>query len=170
MEQWKTIKGYEGMYEVSTEGNVRSHKGIKPRILKPQITPQGYAVYRLYDVEVANEYKQYSAQKLVCDAFLEEIDDESPILMDRDHINGIRTDNRLENLQIITHMENISKVDYSYRYKAVAQYSKSGKLLAEYSSIKIASDITGVGTQSIGQCVRGKIQTSGGFIWKYKGE
>ena len=167
MEQWKSIKGYEGLYEVSSEGNVKSFKCVNKngRILKPQITPQGYAVYRLYDD--ANQYKQYSGQKLVCDAFLGEIDDNSPILMDRDHIDGNRANNRLENLQIISHLENTNKIDHSFRFKAVEQYTKDGVLVKTYESLVSAKEF-GYTPLCISRVTNGKQKYHKGFIWKVK--
>ena len=108
-ETWKPIKGYEGLYEVSSLGNVRSvdrHlmfsdrccflKG-KPR--KPYYKSDGYLKVRLYK---NGQGKNYSVHRLVAEAFIPNPND-LPFI---DHINTIRDDNKVENLQWCTQKEN----------------------------------------------------------------
>ena len=91
---WKKI---EGGYEVSDQGEVRNSRGW---ILKPQ-NCRGYQRVRLY-----NDTKKYVlVHRLVTAAFLGLCPEGKEI----DHINSIRTDNRLENLQYLTHSENMRK-------------------------------------------------------------
>ena len=101
LEEWKPIVGYEGFYEVSTEGRVRSlprattHGGI----LKPILNNQGYA-----SVHLSREGKDkiYRINRLVAQAFIPNPDGKPEV----NHKNGVRDDNRVDNLEWATTSEN----------------------------------------------------------------
>lgn len=108
-EVWKPIKGYEGLYEISNLGNVRSldrhlmfgnryclFKG-KPK--KVYHKSDGYLKVRL---SKNNKGKNYSVHRLVANAFIPNPNNLPCI----DHINTIRDDNRVENLRWCTRKEN----------------------------------------------------------------
>jgi hypothetical protein len=102
MEIWKTIKDYEELYQVSDQGNVKSlnYGGWgKERLLKPQITPQGYYIVALYK---NGKIKQFIVHRLVYQTFKGELIKGLVI----DHISGIRTENNVENLQQISYRSN----------------------------------------------------------------
>lgn len=105
-EIWKDIEGYEGLYQVSNLGNVRSsfylktYKITKIKLLKPEVTNVGYL--RVCLVKNNLRYR-YSIHRLVVEAFIGKINDGLQV----NHINGVKTDNRVENLEIITQAENI---------------------------------------------------------------
>lgn len=98
-ENWKSIKGYAGLYEVSDLGNVRSLKCGKVRVLKPSISHNGYYLVNLYK---DGESKSFYVHSLVVTAFKGPI----PAGMQVNHINEDKTDNRLENLEIVTAKQN----------------------------------------------------------------
>ena len=102
-EIWKSIPEFEGIYEVSNLGEVKSIKFNKEKILKLDKNTHGYNQIKLY---LNGNRKWYLVHRLVCSAFLN-----SNLLSNADlvvnHINGIRDDNRLENLEIISQIENI---------------------------------------------------------------
>ena len=108
MEIWKEIKGYEGLYEVSSEGRVRSKdrwvdngKGLylkKGRLLKQGKTGCGYPKVSLY----GNVRKDLMIHRLVAEAFIPNPDNLPCI----DHINTIVTDCRIENLRWVSHSGN----------------------------------------------------------------
>lgn len=103
-EVFKPIPGFEG-YEVSNLGNVKSLKYKKPKILKQQLSRKkdGY-----YQVSLSiGVRKQKKVHQLVAMAFLNHIPNRYTKVVD--HVNNINTDNRLENLQIISQRENCSK-------------------------------------------------------------
>ena len=98
-EIWKAIPGYEGIYEVSDLGRVKSlgnNKTRKEKILKFSNNRKGY--YKLNLFKNANT-KTYEIHQLVAMAFLNHIPSKSKKVID--HINNVKTDNRLENLQYL---------------------------------------------------------------------
>lgn len=113
-EIWKDIKGYEGLYQISNLGKVRSlsrkvqynvfdkttsYRYTKKMILKPRLDNLGYVAVML---SKENTVKQYRIHRLVANAFLERIKGKDMI----NHINGIKNDNRVENLEWCTSKEN----------------------------------------------------------------
>ncbi len=104
LEIWKDIPEYESYYQVSNFGNIKSLKFGKERVLKAGITKQGYSI-----VNLSKNKKQISVSvhRIVAIAFLGHNSKNRKIIID--HINNIKTDNRLENLQIITQRQNTSK-------------------------------------------------------------
>ena len=116
IEVWKDIPNYEGMYQVSNLGNVKSlsrtilKNGKYPSItkeilLKPSKDGKGY--YFVY-LSISSIKKAYRVHQLVLMAFNSYIPNRNSNIV-IDHINNIRIDNRLENLQVITQRQNLSK-------------------------------------------------------------
>ena len=111
-EEYRDIEGYEG-YQVSNLGNIKSiarvvirkngiKYTIKERILKPRIAGSGYNYVKL------SQKKNISVHKLVAIAFLNyKVDGKYKIVCD--HIDNNKLNNKLDNLQIITHRENLTK-------------------------------------------------------------
>lgn len=116
-EIWKPIPNYEGLYEVSNLGNVKSLKFNKERILSFDVDVHGYLNVGLYKHGVKKTKKSHH---LVAEAFLNHKPDGTHKLV-VDHINDIKTDNKVENLQIVTQRENSHKTqgNYSSKYKGV---------------------------------------------------
>lgn len=127
MEVWKDIPGYEGLYQVSNLGNVKSlpkqwvfgygaiksHNGI---ILKKVLDTYGYYVVSLRKNKILKTCKIH---QLVAMAFLGHIPCGHKLVID--HINNDKLDNRVENLQIVTNRFNTHKNNkiYSSQYKGV---------------------------------------------------
>jgi hypothetical protein len=115
-EIWKDIPGYEGIYQVSNMGNVKSlsreklHKGKYPittneKILKPLANSHGYLLVVLCNNGLKKTMKVHT---LVAMAFFNHKPNGTHKIV-VDHINNIKTDNRLVNLQLISQRENTSK-------------------------------------------------------------
>ncbi len=110
-EIFKDIPGYEGIYQVSNLGNVKSlnyNHTKKEKILKKSFSGPKRAQY--LSVCLTKNYKQKTIKihNLVAKTFLNHYYDINKKIV-IDHINSIKTDNRLENLQLISHRENSSK-------------------------------------------------------------
>jgi hypothetical protein len=105
MEIWKDVPNYNGDYQVSNLGRVKSIKRKKEKILKPGVDGGRYLCVNLYKNSILKNFKIHS---LVAMCFLgHKTDGTHKIVID--HINNIKTDNRVENLQLITNRENTSK-------------------------------------------------------------
>lgn len=109
-EIWKDILGYEGSYQISNLGRVKSlkrtvvfkkkfKKRIKERIMKPQIMAHGYLFFAL---SKNGKLKSKILHRLLAIAFIPNPKNKQTI----NHKNGIKNDNRLINLEWCTHLEN----------------------------------------------------------------
>jgi hypothetical protein len=126
-EIFKDIPGYEGFYQVSNLGNVKSlareilRKGKYPFISKERILKHsirsGYYQVKLWK---EGKTKAMTIHILVAMAFLGHIPDGTNRIVP-DHKNDITTDNRLENLQLLTNRQNIEK--YFLRKKTSSKYT-----------------------------------------------
>jgi hypothetical protein len=101
METWKKIIGYENLYEISNYGNVKSlKKGFKKeKLLKNRHDNVGYA---RVDLRLNNISKTIRVHRLVAIHFIDILEDKPQV----NHINGIKDDNRVENLEWVSNTEN----------------------------------------------------------------
>ena len=121
METWKKIKGYEDCYEVSDLGRVKSLKNNKSIILKGNLDSKGYLTVSLSKNDVS---KTHIIHQLVAIAFLNHIPNRFKLVVN--HINFNRLDNRLDNLEVVTHRENTNQKHIKSKSKYVGvQFLKS---------------------------------------------
>ncbi len=105
LEIWKAIQGWDGLYEVSSLGAVRSrcrnrwHSSDQFRVLHPRQDGQGYLKVFLHD---KNRKRDRKVHQLVAEAFI----GVRPTAADVNHKNGIKSDNRAANLEYVTRAEN----------------------------------------------------------------
>lgn len=182
-ESWLPVIGYEGLYEVSDKGNVRSLFRYKKQ-LKPSKGNNGYLSVELFK---GKQGKRVSIHRLVATAFISNPQN----LPQVNHKDENKHNNCVENLEWCSAKYNmvygtamsrrIANTDYSSpRYlenarkngatqsKPVLQFSKDGILLNRYSSGKEAYRKTGLSHSHILECCAGKrYKTVGGYIWKY---
>lgn len=169
-ETWKPIIGYEGLYEVSNYGNIRSLFRYK-KVLKPWPTSIGYLmVYLSKD----NSRKAFLVHRLVASAFLENPDNKPQV----NHLDEDRTNNNVSNLEWCTRKENhnygshkkkLSKahINHPKKSKSIAQCTKDGELISVFPSISEATRKTGISKSNICACCQGKRNTCKGFVWRY---
>ena len=176
METWKNIKGYEGLYQVSSEGRVKSLERIiikkdgrkftvKERILKPAMNRYGYLIVALH---AGDKQKTLTVHRLVCTAFHENLENKLCV----NHINENKTDNRASNLEWCTHKENnthgtrIARVAKACS-KPVGQYTLDSELVKVWASPCEAGKQGGFDSATISNVANGKRKTHKGFIWRY---
>lgn len=193
-EIWKDIEGYEGLYQVSNMGRVRSldrvitssySYGTKTSFLKGKIRKlslDGQGQYLQANLNKENKQKQFLVHRLVAQAFLLNSENKETV----NHKNGIKTDNRANNLEWATRSEN-EKHAYkmglasnwmkgkhgkeNYQSKITLQIDKNTmKVINEFYSTGEASKITKIARSDIISCCNKKIKSAGGYIWRYKEE
>lgn len=181
-EIWKDVVGYEGHYQVSSIGRVKSlpRKGsrINAKILSTQLA-KGYPTLKLSKNDVAI---RYTVHRLMGLAFMPDTHFEGAQI---NHINGIKTCNRIENFKWVTASENAQHAHdtglckpakywlgrtgkENHTSKPIAQYDKEGNFIKEYISATFAAKETGFSRQHISQVCSGARPSSHGFIWRHK--
>lgn len=162
VELWKDIEGFEGLYQVSNLGRIKScfREGTKGGIIK-QFLIDRYMKVHLYK---GGESIFYFVHRLVAIAFIPNPDKKPQV----NHINGNKYDNRAINLEWTTSQENIQHaIDTGLRqFKKVGQF-KNGVLINEYINCLQASKQTGIPQPNIWYCLNGKHKSCGGFEWRY---
>ena len=129
-EEYKEIPGYDGAYQASNLGNIKSFKGLSKegRILKLIKNSAGYLSVGL---SKDNKKKKFSVHQLVAMTFLNHKPDGHKLVVD--HINNDPLDNKLENLQLIPHWYNLSKdkKGCTSKYTGVSWDKRSNKWRAQ---------------------------------------
>jgi hypothetical protein len=130
IEIWKPIKGYDGLYEVSNLGRVKSlnYKNTKKEKILIEGINRGYCYVNLFKNKIS---KTKYLHRLVAIAFLNHTPCGMKLVVN--HINFIKTDNRVENLEIITHRENTNKkhIKSSSFFVGVSWNNKRKKWLSQ---------------------------------------
>lgn len=173
MEIWRDVEGYEGLYQVSSLGRVKSlrrtvsrgtnFKPVRERILKPGYNKNyAYVVLSKHGVTKTKYIHQLVARTFIPNT------NNYPIL---NHKDENPRNNCVDNLEWCTYSYNLSYNDLRKRVavsrrKAVRQYSKSGEFIKEWSHAREAAEALGLNKRAIYECCVGRSKTSGGYIWK----
>lgn len=160
----KSIKGFEGKYAISDSGVVYGLK--RNNIRKQRLDKDGYPTVVLVSRPT---FKYCLVHKLVWETFVGDI----PEGMQVNHINEIKTDNRLGNLNLMTPKENVNwgtgrERQQRHIKKPVVMCDKEGNELFCFLSATDAHKETGIRISSISSCCKGRYNTAGGYKWKMR--
>ena len=196
-EIWKPVIGFEGLYEVSSCGRVKTvphytkrgnseHASVKERLLKFFLSEKGYYCIKLRKDGRAIHRKVH---RLVAEAFIPNPENKPQI----DHIDTNKLNNEVLNLRWATPSENKNNAltrelhsriqsqadviekcmsgreinNRKTRRRAVRQYDNSGNLISEYVSMTEAQKATGIKSSFISSACSHKIHFAGGYRWEY---
>lgn len=174
MEEWRAVVGFEGLYEVSSIGRVRSCDHIVPtkygtrkttgRVLRQQNDKDGYKKVCLCK---CNKKKTRSVHRLVAEAFIENPDN-LPLI---NHKDEDKSNNRVENLEFCTVYYNNTYNNKCFRggakrRKRIVQLL-DGVPVKEWVGVTHASEILGISQRNISSCLTGKRHLAGGYGWRY---
>lgn len=175
-EIWKDIKGYEGLYQVSNLGRIKSlsnRSNHKNPILMKQACVLGYMVVSLTKDSVP---KMFKVHRLVASAFIENKENKADV----NHKDGNKKNNNVNNLEWCTAQENVihafktglskaQKGKENSRSIIISQIDKNtGKEVNVFYGTREAERKTGIKHSNISRCCKGKYKSAGGFKWKYK--
>lgn len=165
-EIWCPVKNYEGLYEVSDKGRVKSIGYGDYRILRPLKTKNGYL--RVWICKNGEKEKCY-IHRLVAQTFIHNPNN----LPEVNHKDEDKTNNSVQNLEWCDQKYNINYGTRTQRQseklsKPILQYTKSGKLVREWKSLHDVERNLGYNHCSISKCCKGKLKSAYNFIWKFK--
>lgn len=167
-EVWQDIPGYEGRYQASTYGRIKSleRKGTFLKVLKPIIHKNGYAFVDLYK---NNRKKRFSIHRLISMTFLPKWENEYTQV---NHKDENKLNNRVENLEWCTCEYNINygtgkQKRSNSKSKTVLQLDISKHLIRKWKSATEVEKQIGYSRRNICFCCNGKRKTAHGFLWQY---
>ena len=169
-EVWNPVKGYEGLYKVSSMGRVKSL--ITGKILKPEKGIGGYLRVHLYKDGKAKHFKVH---RLVAEAFLKPVAGKDCV----NHLDEVKTSNHYSNLEYCSPKENANwgtrnermaekQRNAPFKSKSVFQFSLNGKFIKEWPSVSEVHRQLGYTISFISRCCLGKCKQAYGYIWRYK--
>ena len=157
----KDIKGYEGIYGITSCGKVWSYR--RKKFLKPGTDGNGYLKVKLCK---DNENKNCYVHRLVAEAYIPNTEN----LPEINHKDENKANNCLQNLEWCDRKYNnnygfcITKRSNSHK-KPILQYDLDGNFIREWGS---ATDVGKEVNGNIVNCLKGRYKTAYGYIWKYK--
>lgn len=157
----KDIKGYEGIYAITSCGRVWSYKS--KRFLKPRDNGKGYLFVDLFKDGV---HKQHYIHRLVAEAYIPNIEN----LPQVNHKDENKANNCLQNLEWCDASYNTNygtgiERSANSRKIPILQFTLDGDFVREWSS---ATDVGREVKAHICHCLKGKLHSAYGSIWKYK--
>lgn len=185
-EEWRDIEGYEGLYQVSNFGRVKSlsryarMKGNSAREVKERILKlDNVNGYRAVGLSINGHVHTYRVHRLVAKAFIPNPHNLPYI----NHKDEVRSNNKVSNLEWCTPLynnlygtaierkkEKLKYCNHSRSARKVAQYSLDGKLINVFESIAEAYRKTGARHIASVCCGKANHRTAGGYIWRHVDE
>ena len=157
-EEWRYFR--DTLYQISNKGRIKNTK--TGRITYGAKIDSGYRRFEIYFQN--GKHKRFLVHQLVYECFV------SPEFEEINHINGDKTDNRVENLENVSHRENALKAVYetnAWNFRRVAQYDKEGNLIKIYANASEAGRAMGILPSSMRNCIRLREGRHKDFIFKY---
>lgn len=164
-EIWKDVVGYEGLYEVSNIGRVKSlNKNNYGLIMSQYITKKGY--FRL-QLTKEKRQKKHLVHRLVAEAFIPNPHNYPEV----NHKDEDKLNNKVENLEWCTTHYNVNygtsiKKRSKIQSKPIIQFTLDGEYIREFDSIASAEKL-GFNSGGISMCCQGKYKHHKGYIWRY---
>lgn len=184
-EVWKDVKGYEGIYQVSNLGKVKSleryqkdksqrNRHYKERILKLMKNKYGYLIV---DLKKDGRRKASTVHRLVAVAFISNPENKPCI----NHIDGNKQNNSIQNLEWCTYHENLihafatglKTCKYGiehHNHAEINQYDLQGNFIKLWYGFHEINRILGFNCANISACCSKRQHTAYGFIWRYKND
>ena len=172
---WKPINEYDGYYEVSNFGEIKSlfryvnvkngFRSVPEKILKPKIDKDGYLRVVL---QKERKQKHFLVHRIVAETFI----DNPKNLPHVNHKNENKIDNRVENLEWCTEKYNCNygnrnkKLSES-KYKPINQYTLNGDFVKRWESGLLIEKETGFNAKNISACCCKVKKTAYGYIWEF---
>ena len=174
-EEWKAIQGYEGIYEVSNFGNVRSLPRYKRGNFDSKVFIEGKTIkqvknnrgYYIVQLSKNNKVKNFSVHRLVAEAFIPNPNNFPQV----NHKDEDKSNNRVSNLEWMTLKRNINYGTRNKRMaltkgKNVKAFDDDGNFIMGFCSMAVAEKITGINQGDISRCTLGKTEHAGGYVWE----
>lgn len=172
MEEWKDIKGYEGYYQISSYGNVKSLDRIckngngfflkKGCYLKQIKDRNGYLCVVL---QKHGSRKFKLIHRLVAEEFIKKDEGKNEI----NHKDENKSNNHFSNLEWCSRSYNMNYGSRPYtNSKCVVQMDDDNNIISTYLSISEADRITGINYRNIANCCIGIAKHAGGYKWRFK--
>ena len=180
MEIWKDVVGYEDRYQISSLGRIKSKtrktkfgrgwRVYEEQIIKPAEDKDGYLKVGL---SKDGKKSRFFVHRIIATSFIKN-PSELPVV---NHIDGDKQNNQIENLEWVTHSENVlhafktglKKPHNGGTNKPVNKIDiETGEVIDSYDSVLEASKSVGATAPLIGMACNDKIKTAKGFVWRFK--
>lgn len=180
VEIWRDVKDFEGFYQVSNFGRIKSLDRIiqqhhrnqrnvehiyKGKILKGNINKNGYITV---DLHKKGKIKTFLLHRLIAETFIPKVKGKNII----NHKDNNPTNNQVNNLEWCTQSENIK---YAYEFgnkkpphqKRIIQFDRNNNFICEWESQTQIERVLGIKQANISKVCLGKRSQAGGYLWEF---